>query len=146
MAVEIGNVEETILEDKVTLYRLHPNQKEHFGLIMTAPNIPNIPSKMKEYAKRGCKLNPQNLAPDCEIKADPNGELWAVPKGWKIVGEEVDILYENRDGDMIPRGKTIRYKLAQAKSTETPKGLACDVCGKACASEFGLRVHKRTHK
>lgn len=29
---------------------------------------------------------------------------------------------------------------------DTPKAFICDVCGKACASEIGLRSHKRSHK
>lgn len=35
---------------------------------------------------------------------------------------------------------------APKKPEAKPSGLVCDVCGKTCASELGLRAHKRSHK
>lgn len=145
--VSSGEVEEIIVEDKVTIYRLHPNQKEYFGLIQTAPNQPNIHKKLVEKSKKGWRLNPQNLAPDCKIEADPCGGLWAVPEGWEIIGVETPMMVEDRDGKLWQKDTDTTYKLAEkGTKAETAPKFVCDICGKECASEFGLKAHRKVHK
>jgi hypothetical protein len=50
----------------------------------------------------------------------------------------------------VPEGMVLIDPPGSGPVTETPaeqpKGLVCDVCGKECKSEFGLKSHKRSHK
>ena len=88
-------IEEIIEEKKVTLYRMHPDQVNNFGAIIVAPNIPNSPEKMKDYARRGCRLSLDNLPwlqeHNAKIEVDSKGEPWAVPKGYKLIETKTEL-------------------------------------------------------
>ena len=141
-------IEEIIEQDKVTTYRMHPNQDLYFGEIMIAPNIPNSPLKMKDYAKRGIRLNPENLPfvieRNANIEKDGKGGIWAVPEGYKLEEYQAELKEPIRDGQYISRGFETRFRVVK-NEPKTPE-FVCDICDKVCASEFGLKSHKRSHK
>jgi len=114
-------IDEIIEQDKVTTYRMHPNQDLNFGEIMIAPNIPNSPLKMKDYAKRGIRLNPENLPfvveRNAEIVKDKRGGLWAIPKGYKLEEFEQELREPIRDGGYVSRGFTTSFRVVR----EEPK-------------------------
>ena len=78
-------------ENKVILYRLHPTE---FGRVMRMPNLPSGLHEAESFRNKGWKLNPQELMLDAKLEANPEGEQFLVPKGYKLVSKIVKVLTE----------------------------------------------------
>ncbi len=65
-----------------------------------------------------------------------------------IIVPEVAVIIERPDGtqtkaNIVDNGRTMHIGKTEDQQT---KPFVCDVCGKECKSEFGLKSHKRSHK
>lgn len=137
-----------VKEKKVTLYHIHPTA---FGKIIKSPNLPYSPEKLRDYVKRGFRTEPRRLPfveeRTARIEEDPNGELWAVPPGYKLEGVDEEIKVPTPDGQFRDGVIDTTYRVVRTEKPEAPEGgFACDVCGKVCKTKLALSGHKKTHK
>lgn len=147
----LAEITQPILKEvKGTWYRLHPDQTLHFGEVMECLNLPNkavvskrgnIMSIKEFYASKGYVEDPQMLKPDARLVKHQDG-IFLVPDGHEIKEGYPPVADEN--GKVLRGGYWTRV-VPKEGNKEQPSGVTCDVCGKACKDEFGLKAHKRSH-
>lgn len=77
-----GIISEPILrENKVILYREHPERR---GEIMVMPNLPNGLHEAEVYRRKGYKRTPQEIDPYAEVVRNPEGGLFLIRKGERL--------------------------------------------------------------
>lgn len=80
-----GLIRQDILrENKITLYKLHPDQNVFFGHVITMPNLPNGLHEAELWRNKGHKANPRDLMPDAKVEHNTGGEIFLVPQGYKL--------------------------------------------------------------
>jgi len=149
MVTQTGDIKtKSILrEHKMTLYKMHPDQKNYPGLVIEMPNLPfGLRERDKYMNEKGYKKNPQDLKPDAEVMKG-GGDTFLVPKGYKLecfaekvynakekVHEDVSVWRVTKQDEELPI------------EVVSPEGVKCPECGKQCASDFGLKSHMKSHK
>jgi len=66
---------------------------------------------------------------------------------WRTVCDRGLATFEQQHVDVVVAKRMRRHQQRnQPPTTTTRQGSACTVCGRVCASSFGLRSHMRRHK
>ena len=83
----------------------------------------------------------------CGIPFDRLEELAGERKEWRAVYDRGLATFEQQHIDVAVAKRARRHQQRnQPHPTTTRQGSACTVCGRVCASAFGLRNHMRRHK
>ena len=83
----------------------------------------------------------------CGIPFDRLEELAGDRKEWRAVYDRGLATFEQQHIDVAVAKRARRHQQRnQPHPTTTRQGSACTVCGRVCASAFGLRNHMRRHK
>jgi len=74
-------------------------------------------------------------------------ELAGDREEWRAVCDRGLATFEQQHNDVAVAKRARRHQPRnQPHPTTTRQGSACTVCGRVCASAFGLRSHMRRHK
>ena len=141
-------------ENKKTWYRLHPNQDnpDFFGHVMVCPNLPNgaivsdagnLMSMAEMYRKKGFKETPQELNPNAKL-VHKGSEYYLIPEGYELKETVEKTLF----GDGLTKVDVTVQRVVKTVNEDDSltDSLTCEKCGKVCKSEFGLKVHLRSHE
>ena len=142
MVSNIYPTERILREKKRTLYKMHPDQENFFGHVITMPNLPFGLRERDVFLRvKGYKENPQELRPEAELVKNDGGELFLVPKGYELKRcDEKTLFVKNKIESFID---TYVWRVVQKEDTNG--GVPCPECGKMCASDLGLHSHMRSH-
>jgi len=150
----VDGVKQTPLTKKgryKTWYRLHPNQDDpnFFGHVMICHNLPagayvslagDKMSVSEMYFKKGFRETPQELNPTAKL-VEKNGEYYLVPEGYELK----EMVEKTLFGDGKSYVDATVQRVVKKETVNEDDSLTCDICGKVCRGEFGLKTHKRSH-
>ena len=141
-----------IRELKITLYRLHPIQKEYdaikqtdgcFGEIMVCPNLPNNLHSADVYRKKGFKETPEELMPRAELKRESGG-FYLVPNGYEL--KCLKTMFKVPDSGYLQNQKLHEIEGDLWKVVKVEEGVHKCECGFTAQSLAGLKAHQRSHE
>jgi len=122
--------------------RMPGNRLTHRLLVNSPTSRRSVGSQKKRF-----KDHIKSSLSKCGILLDRLEKLARDLQEWRAVCDKWLATFEQQHIDVaVAKLMRRRQQRNQPPPTTTRQGSACTVCGRVCASVFGLRIHMRRHK